>query len=678
MSDYPTRYADAVMNAFGAPRRVLVSGQGCYVVDDQGRRYLDLLGGLAVNSLGHAHPAVVETLTKQAGTLGHVSNFFATPPQVALAERLLELLAAATGRVFLTNSGAEANEAGLKLARLTGRPTIVAAEGSFHGRTMGALSLTSKAAYRDPFAPLLSGVTFVPYGDADALAAAVDEHTAAVLLEPIQGEAGVVVPPTGYLQQARRIADQHGALLWLDEIQTGVGRTGAWFAFQHDGVRPDIVTIAKGLGAGFPIGACVALGPAAPLFGPGQHGSTFGGNPLAAAVALDGAQRHRVGGAAGPGQGDRRGAGRPARRVAGRRRRARQGAAARGRAGRLPGVGDRGGRARPRRDRERLPAERRTACSAAGPRRAPRWPTAAERLPSSLADLSRDPARDEGRPAAPDRRHPGPPRRAVAGRPGGAAVQRRPRRDPGDAVPRPRRARRGPGARRGGRAGLRGARRRRRPYAAGQSGDRGRRAAAGPALRRAAGQRRGVGEPRGAADPSRSRPVPGLGARPGRALGSVLGTIAGDDTVLVISRTREAARPSPTSCSASPATATAPKTPTTRMTPMTRSRRDRSRQTVVASDRIVLAYSGGLDTSVAIGWLGKETGAEVVAVAVDVGQGGEDMETIRQRALACGAVEAVVVDAKDEFAAGLLPAGAPGQRPLHGPLSAGLGACPAR
>lgn len=274
------------MNAFGPPRRVLVRGQGCYVEDDHGVHYLDLLGGLAVNALGHAHPAVVETLTRQGGTLGHVSNFFATPPQIQLAERLLEILDCGDGKVFLTNSGAEANEAGLKLTRLTGRSRIVVADGGFHGRTTGALSLTSKTSYREPFLPLLPDVVFVPYGDPAALTAAVDRDTAAILLEPIQGEAGVVVPPNGYLHTARRVADQHGALLWLDEVQTGIGRTGAWFAFQHEGLRPDLVTMAKGLGGGFPIGACVALGPAAAGFSPGQHGSTFGGNPLAAAVAL--------------------------------------------------------------------------------------------------------------------------------------------------------------------------------------------------------------------------------------------------------------------------------------------------------------------------------------------------------------------------------------------------------
>jgi acetylornithine/N-succinyldiaminopimelate aminotransferase len=286
MTDLTQRHGRVLMNAFGPPRRVLVRGEGCYVEDEHGMRYLDLLGGLAVNALGHAHPAVLETLTRQAGTLAHVSNFFATPQQVTLAERLLEILGCGEGKVFLTNSGAEANEAALKLSRLTGRSTVVVAEGGFHGRTTGALSLTSKAAYRDPFAPLLPGVVFVPYGDGEALRDAVDSETAAILLEPIQGEAGVVVPPAGYLREARRIADEQGALLWLDEIQTGVGRTGAWFAFQHEGVRPDIVTIAKGLGAGFPIGACVALGPLATSFSPGQHGSTFGGNPLAAAVAL--------------------------------------------------------------------------------------------------------------------------------------------------------------------------------------------------------------------------------------------------------------------------------------------------------------------------------------------------------------------------------------------------------
>jgi acetylornithine/N-succinyldiaminopimelate aminotransferase len=286
MTDLTTRYGASIMNTFGPPRRVLIHGEGCYVYDENGFRYLDLLGGLAVNSLGHGHRAVVETLSQQATTLMHVSNFFATPPQIALAERLLQLLDCGAGKMFFTNSGTEANEAALKVTRRTGRTRVVAAEGSFHGRTMGALSLTSNAAYRTPFAPLLQDVTFVPYGDIAALESAVDATTAAVVLEPIQGEAGVIVPPAGYLSAVRRISSHHGAMLWLDEVQTGVGRTGAWFAFQHDGVRPDLVTVAKGLGAGFPIGACIALGDAADLLGPGNHGTTFGGNPLAAAVAL--------------------------------------------------------------------------------------------------------------------------------------------------------------------------------------------------------------------------------------------------------------------------------------------------------------------------------------------------------------------------------------------------------
>jgi acetylornithine aminotransferase len=293
------RYAAALMNPFGPPQLVLSRGQGARVWDEDGNEYVDLLGGIAVNALGHGHPAVVEAVTRQLSTLGHVSNFFATEPQIHLAERLLDLFgrfdaevegAAAgsgRGRVFFTNSGAEANEAGLKLTRLTGRTHGVAAEGSFHGRTMGALSLTAKAAYREPFEPLPGGVTFVPYGDSAALAAAVTDETAVVVLEPIQGEAGVMVPPDGYLADARRITHEHGALLWLDEVQTGIGRTGEWFAASTaPGVEPDVVTLAKGLGGGIPIGACIGLGAAGRLLQPGQHGTTFGGNPVACAAAL--------------------------------------------------------------------------------------------------------------------------------------------------------------------------------------------------------------------------------------------------------------------------------------------------------------------------------------------------------------------------------------------------------
>jgi acetylornithine aminotransferase len=285
MSDLQHRYTDAVMNTFGTPKLVLTRGEGAYVWDDQGNRYLDLLGGIAVNALGHGHPALVEAVTEQLQTLGHVSNFFATEPQVQLAERLLELLGE-PGHVFFTSSGTEANEAAFKLARRTGRTHLVAAEGAFHGRTMGSLALTAKAAYREPFEPLPGDVTFVPYGDVAALESAVTDRTAAVVLEPIQGEAGVVVPPDGYLAAARRITSDHGALLWLDEVQTGIGRTGAWFAHTAAGVVPDVVTVAKGLGGGIPIGACIGVGAAGELLQPGNHGTTFGGNPVAAAAAL--------------------------------------------------------------------------------------------------------------------------------------------------------------------------------------------------------------------------------------------------------------------------------------------------------------------------------------------------------------------------------------------------------
>jgi acetylornithine/N-succinyldiaminopimelate aminotransferase len=286
------RYAGALMNTFGPPQCVLVRGEGCYVWDADGNRYLDLLAGIAVNALGHAHPMLVSAVTAQLATLGHVSNFFASPPQIALAERLLDLLDAPEGsRVFLCNSGTEAVEAAVKLSRRTGRTGLVAAEGAFHGRTMGALALTHKPAYRTPFEPLPGDVVHVPYGDAGALADAVDERVAAVVLEPVQGEAGVRPAPPGYLLRARAAADAAGALLVLDEVQSGIGRTGAWFAHQHHhlggGMRPDVVTLAKGLGAGIPVGALVAFGEGpASLLGPGQHGTTFGGNPVAAAAAL--------------------------------------------------------------------------------------------------------------------------------------------------------------------------------------------------------------------------------------------------------------------------------------------------------------------------------------------------------------------------------------------------------
>ncbi|GGR52747.1 acetylornithine aminotransferase [Nocardioides luteus] len=287
MSTYGERYAASLMNTFGAPKLVLTRGEGAHVWDEDGKEYVDLLAGIAVNSLGHAHPALVSAVTSQLTSLGHISNFFTSQPQVELAEALLARVPGGeTGRVFFANSGTEANEAGFKLTRRTGRRHIVAAQGAFHGRTMGALALTSKGAYRAPFEPLPGEVTFVAYGDAEALAAAVTDETAAIILEPIQGEAGVIVPPSDYLAAARSVADEHGTLLWLDEVQSGIGRTGHWFAHETSGVTADIVTLAKGLGGGFPIGACIGLGRAATLFEPGNHGTTFGGNPVACAAGL--------------------------------------------------------------------------------------------------------------------------------------------------------------------------------------------------------------------------------------------------------------------------------------------------------------------------------------------------------------------------------------------------------
>lgn len=287
MSTWSQGWQSGLMNNYGTPPLELVRGSGSRVWDSEGKDYIDLIAGIAVNAVGHAHPRLIEAVTAQMSTLGHTSNLVATAPVIELAARLLELLnAPVDGRVFFCNSGAEANEAAFKLARLTGRTHMVVAEGGFHGRTMGALALTAQPAKQDPFRPLPGDVTAVPYGDADALAAAVSDATAAILLEPIQGEGGVIVPPPGYLAAAREIADRHGALLILDEVQTGMGRTGTWFAHQHDGVTPDVVTMAKGLGGGLPIGACIALGPAAALFQPGSHGSTFGGNPVCSAAAL--------------------------------------------------------------------------------------------------------------------------------------------------------------------------------------------------------------------------------------------------------------------------------------------------------------------------------------------------------------------------------------------------------
>ncbi|MGJ9404627.1 acetylornithine transaminase [Arthrobacter sp. KK5.5] len=286
------RYNESLLGVFGTPQRVLVRGAGCTVWDADGKEYLDLLGGIAVNALGHAHPFVSSVVASQLSTLGHVSNFFTSPTQIALAEKLLALAGAPAGsKVFFANSGAEANEAAFKLARRNdggaGKPRrrIIALQNSFHGRTMGALALTWKQAYREPFEPLPGGVEWVPAGDADALRAAVDETVAAVFIEPVQGEAGVRGFPEGYLRAAREITREAGALLVFDEVQTGIGRTGAWFA--SEGVLPDAMTLAKGLGGGFPIGALITFGAeVSAKLTAGQHGTTFGGNPVATAAAL--------------------------------------------------------------------------------------------------------------------------------------------------------------------------------------------------------------------------------------------------------------------------------------------------------------------------------------------------------------------------------------------------------
>ncbi|PZE73550.1 acetylornithine transaminase [Curtobacterium sp. MCBD17_034] len=283
------RFGASLMRSLTPPKIMLERGRGCRVWDVDGKEYLDFLAGIAVNSLGHAHPAVVEAVTDQASKLMHVSNYFATPPQLELAERLKRITGAGdAGRVYFGNSGAEANEAAFKLARLNkgdgSRTRILALQNSFHGRTMGALALTGKPALREDFEPMIPGVEHID-STIEALEAAIDDHVAALVLEPIKGEAGVVDLPEGFLAAARALTEQHGALLILDEIQTGVGRTGSWFAFQGHGITPDAITIAKGIAGGFPIGALVTFGWASDLFSAGQHGSTFGGNPLATRVA---------------------------------------------------------------------------------------------------------------------------------------------------------------------------------------------------------------------------------------------------------------------------------------------------------------------------------------------------------------------------------------------------------
>jgi acetylornithine aminotransferase len=280
------RWQKAIQDNYGTPTIELVSGKGSVVKGANGDIYLDFLAGIATNVLGHAHPSIVKAVSKQISTLGHVSNFYAHPNVLQLAEKLQKLTGDKSARVFFCNSGAEANEAALKLSRKTGKYKVVATQESFHGRTMGALSLTGQPSKRNPFKPLIKGIKHVPFGDLSAMKRAISKKTAMVIVEPIMGEAGVIVPPSDYLKNLRQYCDDNGALLVFDCVQTGMGRTGDWFGYEYSGIKPDVITLAKGLGGGLPIGAMIALGSASQLFEAGDHGSTFGGNPVATAAAL--------------------------------------------------------------------------------------------------------------------------------------------------------------------------------------------------------------------------------------------------------------------------------------------------------------------------------------------------------------------------------------------------------
>ena len=280
------RWQKSLQDNYGTPSIELVSGKGSVVKDSAGNTYLDFLAGIATNVLGHAHPAIVKAVSKQVSTLGHVSNFYAHPNVLELAEKLQKMTGDKSARVFFCNSGAEANEAALKLSRKTGKYKVVATQEAFHGRTMGALSLTGQPAKRNPFKPLIKGIKHVPFGNSAAMKRAINKKTAMVIVEPIMGEAGVIVPPKDYLKNLRQYCDENGALLVFDCVQTGMGRTGDWFGYEYSGVKPDVITLAKGLGGGLPLGAMIALGSASKLFAAGDHGSTFGGNPIATAAAL--------------------------------------------------------------------------------------------------------------------------------------------------------------------------------------------------------------------------------------------------------------------------------------------------------------------------------------------------------------------------------------------------------
>jgi acetylornithine aminotransferase len=285
-TEFVKQWKNTVQNNYGVPSIALVKGKGIVVTDADGKQYLDFLGGIATSILGHSHPAIVKAVSKQIAQLSHVSNFYAHPNALALASQLVEMTGDKTARVFFCQSGAEANEAALKLSRRTGHNRIVAAQGAFHGRTMGALSLTGQPSKREPFLPLVKGVKHVPFGDIEAMRRAINRKTAMVIIEPIMGEAGVIIPPSDYLTGVRALCDKHGVLLVIDAVQTGMGRTGDWFGYEYSGITPDVITLAKGLGGGLPLGAMIALGKAATLFQAGDHGSTFGGNPVTTAAGL--------------------------------------------------------------------------------------------------------------------------------------------------------------------------------------------------------------------------------------------------------------------------------------------------------------------------------------------------------------------------------------------------------
>ena len=284
--DYKKLWSENLMSNYSVPTITLVKAKGCVVQDADGKKYLDMLGGIATSILGHAHPVVVTAVSRQIKTLSHVSNFYSHPNAIELAQILIRLTGKKDSRVFFAQSGAEANEAAIKLSRKTGRTRIVAMDGSFHGRTMGSLSLTGQKSKKIAFTPLIKNVKHVPFGDIKKARKAINSKTAMVIIEPIMGEAGVIVPPSNYLKEIREICTAHGVLLAIDAVQTGIGRTGQWFGYEYSGITPDVITVAKGLGAGLPLAAMIAVGKSSQLFVPGDHGSTFGGNPVTTAASI--------------------------------------------------------------------------------------------------------------------------------------------------------------------------------------------------------------------------------------------------------------------------------------------------------------------------------------------------------------------------------------------------------